>query len=481
MYMAPDSWKPLWNSLLSQARDGTVPMARLDDAVAKILRVKLRAGLFDIGKPSSRPFSGKFELLGSADHRAIAREAVRKSLVLLKNEGGLLPLKPGGRILVAGDGANDVARQSGGWTLTWQGTGIDPKHFPGATSLWRGISDAAESAGGSATLSLDGSFTGVKPDAAIVVFGETPYAEFQGDLTTLQLKPEQRRPLETMRRLKAQGIPVVALMLTGRPLWTNPELNVADAFVVAWLPGSEGQGVADVLLRDKAGKVAHDFTGRLSFAWPATAAAQGPWLFERGYGMSSADRRRFARLSEDSGVEEATGGVGVYMEKGLPASSWSLQVTDGAGAITRITTLPAIAANGRVQVTATDAGVQEGARKFAFDGSGGAMVELANQAPIDVTRETNGDVLLIATMRIDSPAPATIGIRTGPARAELPLPEMAQGKWIRLGVPLKCFAGRGANMAVVDAPFQLTSSGKLAFSLARVALGTDADQRISCP
>ncbi len=183
MYMAPDSWKPLYMSLLEQARSGVVSQARLDDAVARILRVKLRMGLFEAGPPSKRPGAGQYKLLGSPEHRAIAREAVRKSLVLLKNENGLLPLKPNQRVLVAGDGADNVAKQSGGWTLTWQGTGYDNSKLTGATSIWKGIQSAVAAAGGSSELSVEGKYQ-TKPDVAIVVFGENPYAEFQGDISS---------------------------------------------------------------------------------------------------------------------------------------------------------------------------------------------------------------------------------------------------------------------------------------------------------
>ncbi|MFN3435747.1 MAG: glycoside hydrolase family 3 N-terminal domain-containing protein, partial [Sphingomonas sp.] len=186
MYMAPDSWKPLWHSLVAQVKSGEVPMARLDDAVARILRVKMRLGLFEAGKPSTRKYSGDWSLLGHADHRAVARDAVRKSLVLLKNNGSLLPVKAGAHVLVAGDAADDIGRQSGGWTLTWQGTGVKNDQFPGATSIWKGLQDAVTATGGSAELATDGTFA-KKPDVALVVFGETPYAEFQGDLKTLQL------------------------------------------------------------------------------------------------------------------------------------------------------------------------------------------------------------------------------------------------------------------------------------------------------
>ena len=262
MYMAPDTWKALYASLNAQVAAGEIPMERLDEAVANILRVKIRLGLFEAGRPSERPHAGDWSLLGAPAHRAVAREAVRKSLVLLKHESGLLPLAPGTRLLVAGDGADDVARQSGGWTITWQGTGVSEEDFPGATSLWDGLADAVTAAGGRAELSPEGEYD-EKPDVAVVVFGETPYAEFQGDLDSLQLSPAHRKPYATMQRLAAEGIPVVALMITGRPLFMNPELNVADDFVVAWLPGSEGAGVADLLVAGADGERRHDFSGRL--------------------------------------------------------------------------------------------------------------------------------------------------------------------------------------------------------------------------
>ncbi|HVI99364.1 MAG TPA: exo 1,3/1,4-beta-D-glucan glucohydrolase [Sphingomonas sp.] len=483
MYMAPDSWKPLWHSLVAQVKDGIVPMARLDDAVARILRVKMRLGLFEAGKPSSRLLSGEYDQLGSPEHRAIARQAVRESLVLLKNNGSVLPLNPGANILVAGDGADDVARQSGGWTLSWQGTGLDPKDFPGATTIWGGLKRAIDTAGGNATLSPDGSFTGKKPDAAIVVFGETPYAEFQGDLKTLELKPELRAPLATMKKLKAQGIPVVALMLTGRPLFVNPEINAADAFVVAWLPGSEGEGVADMLLAGKDGKVAHEFKGSLSFPWPATANAHGKHLFELGYGLKTTSTDTVPPLSEDPGVAEEAQ-AGTYFAKGVPAASWSLIVADRNGQQTRITTVPSTGANGHVQVTATDHVVQEGARRFAFDGTAPATVALATQAPIDVSRESNGDVMLVTTMRVDAaPAkPLTLSARSGATTGTVPLPNLgAPGAWHTYGVPLKCFATQGVDMTKLDVPFALTASGKAAISLATVQLGTVADRIVACP
>ena len=296
IYMVPDDWKGLLETTVAQVKDGTIPMARLDEAVTRILRVKMRAGLLgDMLQPSRRPNAGDYALLGSADHRAIAREAVAKSQVLLKNNG-ILPLKKGANILVAGSAADDIAQASGGWTLTWQGGGdLDNSYFPGATSIWKGLETAVKEGGGSATLSPDGQYSS-KPDAAVVVFGEEPYAEFAGDRKHLGFTDEEG--LGLLRKFKAEGVPTVAVFLSGRPMWVNREMNAADAFVASWLPGSEGAGVADVLTG------ATPATGKLGFSWPATCdfgPLNGPdgALFPVGYGRALTDTSPTAQLDED--------------------------------------------------------------------------------------------------------------------------------------------------------------------------------------
>ncbi len=480
MYMAPDTWKAIYADLLAKAKAGTVPMARIDGAVARILRVKMRLGLFEAGKPSSRPLSGEWDRLGSPEHRAIAREAVRKSLVLLKNEG-VLPIAPGGRLLVAGEGADDIARQSGGWTISWQGTGLDNSKFPGATSLWSGLKAAVEAGGGTAQLSPDGSFT-ARPDAAIVVFGEKPYAEFQGDRATLALDAALTGPYETMRKLKAQGIPVVAVMITGRPLYVNPALNTADAFVVAWLPGSEGAGLADVLIADTAGKPRHDFAGTLPARWPRTPAMADGALFERGYGLTYAARAGSWKPLPEVDVGSA-GDARVWFAGGQPASSWSLIVggSEAAGEETRVTTVPAAALGGRVEVSATDYLKQEGGRRFTVEG-GTAQVALRNFDPIDLSKETNAEVQLLVTLKVwDAPASARIGAagaQGDPAWVALPL--SAQTGWIRYGVPLKCLQARGAPMADLTRPFVIETKGEADYAIGEVRLGTDAEITLPC-
>lgn len=479
MYMAPDTWKAIHADLLARAKSGAIPMARVDEAVARILRVKARLGLFTAGKPSDRPWSGRYELLGAPEHRAVAREAVRKSLVLLKNEG-VLPLAPGKRLLVAGDGADDIARQSGGWTLSWQGTGVTNAHFPGATSIWGGLKQAVEAGGGSAVLSPDGSYA-EKPDAAVVVFGETPYAEFQGDRAALALDPELTGPFATMKRLKAAGIPVVAVMITGRPLYVNPALNAADAFVVAWLPGSEGAGIADVLVGDAAGRPRFDFTGKLPAAWPRTAQIADGVLFPFGYGLDyTAPAPAFAPLPElDAGT--LAGDARTWLRVGSPAARWSLMVEGGADeAGTRITTLPAEALGGRVRVTAENYQVQEGARRFAIAG-GTASVQLGNLDGIDVSRETNGDVMVLVTMRVwDAPVEARIGAIGAQTRGFTTVTLPATEGYVRYGVPLRCLRDKGADVTNLVRPFVLETEGTADFAIAEVRLGSDAEQVLPC-
>jgi beta-glucosidase len=287
--MAPGGWHALYTNMLAQVSSGAIPAARLDAAVRRVLRVKLRAHLLEEGRPAVRPFAGRFELLGAPAHRALARQAVRESLVLLKNDRGLLPLAPHARVLVAGEAADDVAQQCGGFTLDWQGTRPASDIRP-AQSIYAGIRAAVTAAGGHAELAGDGRFT-TPPDVAIVVFGERPYAEGAGDVPSLTL-PDEARSLGLLRRLRARGIPVVAVLVSGRPLWVEAELAAADAFVAAWLPGAEGGGVADVLFRGRDGSVARDFRGRLPVSWPrapaaAAGALPGP-LFPFGYGLKYA-------------------------------------------------------------------------------------------------------------------------------------------------------------------------------------------------
>lgn len=487
MLMAPDSWRGLYEHTLAEAKSGAIPMARVDDAVARILRVKFRAGLFDAGLPSSNPLAARSaDVVGSPAHRAIARRAVRESLVLLKNNGGVLPLDPRKHILVAGDGADNISRQSGGWTLTWQGAGLKNANFPGAQSIGAGIAEQVRAAGGTVEIAADGHHAS-KPAAAIVVFGEDPYAEFQGDIPNLLYRPGDDHDLELIRHLRCEGVPVVAVFLSGRPLWMNREINAADAFVAAWLPGSEGGGVADVLLRTRDGHVAHDFHGKLSFAWPRSAVqGQGSPLFPLGYGLTYADHGMLPTLPETSGIRGEQVPVGNYLERGKPVHGYTFTLRGADGSSTPGDVSPAATGDGALRMTALDYKAQEDARRFAWN-KGDAQLAITARAPMDLDRETNGDVLLITTLRIDAlpGKEAWIGmacgkgcegrVQLGPQLAGLP-----NGQWLRIGVSLKCFRKAGADMHHIEQPFVWSAGKGAEVAISRAALGTDADQVMEC-
>ena len=179
----------------------------------------------------------------------------------------------------------------------------------------------------------------------MVVFGENPYAEFQGDLKVMTLPGSMTQHLEIMKKLQDEKIPVVAILMSGRPLWQNRELNLANAYVAAWLPGTEGGGISDVLFRKKDGAVNFDFTGKLSYSWPRDATGaplnvgQDNYdpLFPLGFGMTYAAPAELAALSEDPGIPAELMSTGSYFDKGLPVQPWSLRVSNGTDT-TRITT-----------------------------------------------------------------------------------------------------------------------------------------------
>jgi beta-glucosidase len=280
MVMVPDRYQLFFETLRELAEEGTVPMARIDDAVRRILRVKFAAGLFeDDWQPTAdRSLEASF---GSAEHRAVARQAVRESVVLLKNDEALLPLSRDlGRIHVTGPGADDIGMQSGGWTIDWQGAmgAITP-----GTTILEAIRNAV-SEGTEVTHSVDGS--GAEgADVVVVVVGERPYSEMYGDDLELTLSEDDVAVVATA---SAAGAPVVTLLISGRPLIVPGVLDSSDAFAAIWLPGTEGDGVADVLFGDYAP------TGKLSFTWPRSAD-QHPInvgdeeydpLFAYGFGLS---------------------------------------------------------------------------------------------------------------------------------------------------------------------------------------------------
>lgn len=257
MVMVTKRYREFITLLQELVVENRIPMSRIDDAVTRILRVKFAMGMM---KPDAALFAGEAAKrgFGSAAHRAVAREAVQKSLVLLKNEAGALPLsRTAKRIHVAGRGADNMGMQCGGWTIDWQGRIEKP--IDGGMTILAAIRAAAGPETEITTAAGAGGAAGA--DVVVVVVGEPPYAEGEGDRADLALAPDDAAAVAEAR---ATGVPVVLVVLSGRPLILGAAAEQAQAIVAAWLPGTEGAGVADVLF----GAVAP--TGKLSFAWPRT-------------------------------------------------------------------------------------------------------------------------------------------------------------------------------------------------------------------
>ena len=445
MFMAPDSWKGLYETTLKQAKDGTIPAARLDDAVRRILRVKYKLGLF----PEGHVDRSAVQAVGTPDHLAVAREAVAKSLVLLKNNGNALPIRPGARVLVAGPGADNMAMQSGGWTISWQGTDVVRSDFPNGQTIWEALNKAVGDAGGKAMLSESGAFT-EKPDVAIVVFGEAPYAEFQGDVATLDYQPTEASDLAMLKKLKAAGIPVVALFLSGRPMFTNPEINAADAFVAGWLPGSQGAGVADVLIAGKDGKTVRGFTGTLPFAWPSDARSpiEKP-QFAVGYGLKYGDTTTVPQLSEELGVDiSAALNVENFFSGGRARAPWVLSITD-AGGKRPVESAPIASPGGMIAARSVDVRAQEDGKSFTWTGP--ATLELTGPYA-DLSRQLNNSFALRVDWRIDAAGGAPVSLALGGKAFDISsaVKAAAEGQVSTIKVPLRCFADAGANLKQVD-------------------------------
>jgi beta-glucosidase len=279
MSMEQSRWEEVIHILVGAVEEGRISQGRIDDAVSRILTVKFKMGLFD------NPYALKdhMDWLGSEEHRDVARQAVKESLVLLKNDGAL-PLQQGSNVYVGGPLADNVGGQNGGWTMDWQG-GLDlgSSRYIQGSSILEGIQIQAAAHGG--TVYTDIEEARGKADVAVIVVGEKPYAEMFGDIPqngTLTLDDVENGlavegNLEAIEAAKQLGIPVVVILISGRPMVVTQEIDNWNAFVAAWLPGTQGAAIADVLYGDD------NFTGRLPVSWPRSVEQLPLTVLDRGY------------------------------------------------------------------------------------------------------------------------------------------------------------------------------------------------------
>ncbi len=490
IYMVPTAaWKPLYENVVAQVKDGTIAMSRIDDAVTRILRVKIRAGLFEKPSPAKRILSGKTELIGQQSHRDVAKQAVRESLVLLKNKGNVLPLSPKLNVLVAGDAAHNIGKQSGGWTITWQGTNNTNEDFPGGSSIYDGIKQQVEAAKGRVQLSETGQFTS-KPDVAIVVFGEEPYAEGHGDREHVDYQRGVKSDLAMLKKLKAQGIPVVSIFISGRPLWINAELNASDAFIAAWLPGSEGDAVADVLFTNAMGIVQNDFAGRLSFSWPATPTQAtvnvndtdyNP-LLAYGFGLSYGDENVLPDTLSEAYKASAEEISGRKLFTGSLQKPWELMLTSGDD-LKDITA--STATFNSVKYRTVDRLVQEDAFKLTIAPStSGSGIQIASKSYFreDMLAQAQNDSVLSLMVNLESAVPKEVmlamscesegdapGSCGGQINIANALSALPANEWSTVTIDTRCFSQKGIKFENMVVPFHFYTKEALTISISEIS------------
>ena len=506
MYMAPESWKGIYESLKSQVESGAVPMARLDEAVLRILQTKLNAGVFEAGLPSKRPATQQ-QSLGSAEHRDVAREAVRKSLVLLKNNNNTLPVKPGSNVLVVGAAANSMKDQTGGWTLSWQGNNNSNEEFETGETIYEGLETAITQSGGTISWSKDGRYqqkpdtepdieTDMAPDIAIVVFGEEPYAEFHGDRMDLIYEFEGDPNLAILKQLKAKGIPVISVFISGRPLWVNSHINLSDSFVAAWLPGTEAGGIADVLIADANGKPRFDFVGKLPFAWPVGATGElvrkdAGTTFQFGYGLNYGDDVQVATLPVSEILkkpEEIFSGE--IIAKGKAVDPLEFYLGDLTNSNTPAPMLNLTSLGGSLVSEGTDYQAQEDSRKLSWVNANRAEASARLARPFDLTQIEDYERLTLSlTLKVSATGDDNIilGMACGEGclsalNMSSTLSDLPRNQWNELAIPLACFVNKGLDPTKVEVPLFVQAKQGWELSLHQASLSNAKTEELTdCP
>ncbi|NOH38361.1 glycoside hydrolase family 3 protein [Vibrio coralliilyticus] len=508
-----EHWLAAYHNALEGVKTGEIPMARIDDAVMRILRVKMRAGLWKKPAPTQRKYAGQQSILGATSHRDTAREAVRKSLVLLKNKANLLPLNRSQKVLLTGSAANDIQKQSGGWNLTWQGDENSLEDFPGATTLKM----ALEQELGPDKVTYDPELNSdyQAGDVAVVAFGEDPYAEMMGDIKAWQsldfstLKRSYGEDCQRIEQLNRAGVKVISIFFSGRPLYVNEQIAQSDAFVAAFLPGSEGEGMVDVLVGDSKGQPRFDFKGKLSFSWPnkklsATVNVvpehipnyvvpeieQSPFgehapLFEYGYGLNYStqtqsrdlDNLDFDTVSEKE-TTEATHAQHLF---GIQAcvGDYQLKIADSGHWMGLDVSRNNTMSLSHIHSQPYNYQQQQDAVKIATDSSGGVVyIQPANGLAEDLSHfEANGAVSFEIKPVQSSTASIYFGLQKAVGetlRPHGPCVDLTQafnasvGEFTRVTVPCSALVTDGRDLNCIDTPFLLAIEGEIDVVIANI-------------
>jgi beta-glucosidase len=480
MYMVPENWKDLYRNTLRQAENGDIPIERLDDAVRRILIVKERLGLFEGKKPSNSPFSE----VGLQHNRDISRQAVRESLVLLKNNENVLPIKQGKKVLVIGPDADSLRTQTGGWTLDWQGTNNQNKDFPNSITFLDALKEEVGAENVTHVQFLN-SVNAEDYDVAIVAYGEQPYAEGVGDRSNLNFS--SKRHIAFLELLAENKIPTVSLFFTGRPLWVTKEINLSDAFVVAWLPGTESRGMTDVLVNGD--KTNYDFTGKLPFSWPKNTyqanlnyydATSDP-LFAYGYGLTYEDNASVPNLDEGE-INANEQLPKIELLKGTISENFIGYIQESNLQQVQISSNKVSSQNDIVKVDLIDVNKQDDTLKLKITESDYLnsflllSKEILNLRSFDDgyinlrarVNETNEDIKYLISC----------GIGCTPV---LDLSEFLtkSDTFIDYSLPIKCFSNNSSlDLSKVNLPLYIATKGPLDLDLMNVEIGREKGEKV---
>jgi len=480
IYMAPDEWKELYTNTVRAVKSGDISEDRLDDAVRKILTVKDRLGMLDGRKPHEYE-----NYVGKIEHRELAREAVSKSLVLLKNNDNLLPLDSTKHFLVIGNAAVEIMNQMGGWTITWQGTELNRSDFPNTLSIYEALAEQVIKNGGSIEFSQNGTYK-QKPDYVISVYGENPYAEFFGDVKDLSFKSSDLNYLNAMRKLSSESIPITSIFLSGRPLAVNKQINLSSAFIAAWLPGQAVEGIADVILK-KDGKINKDFTGKLSFTWPKKSTQTvlnsndplSDHLFAFGYGLSYSDTINIPFLEEEEIIEKIESKI-IFEGSPLNANEFVIENNKSPSIVNaNLYTSP----EKNISLKRFDLNQQYDSRNIVFNDSelmnawgisfneNLVMSELSNPyVSIKFRVNTRSDDLLFFV--------ATCGVNCSGAINLMDfLSDQNNNSWIEVDISYKCLEKSGLDLSKVYIPAMLMTSGKWDIDINKIVINKDRSSK----
>ena len=482
MFMVPENWKDLLRNTIKQVKSGEISESRLDEAVRKILTVKSRLGLFNGRIPHE--FKGNY--LGHPEHIALARQAVRESLVLLKNNDKLLPLNPTQHIGIIGDAANKISSQTGGWTITWQGRENSNEDFVNVNSIYQALEQFIISSGGSVEFSGNGKFSKT-PDVVIGVFGEEPYAEMLGDLKDVSFRPTDPKFLPILESVNAQSIPTVSIFLSGRPLVVNRQINASDAFIAAWLPGTAVEGIGDIIFT-KDNEINYDFTGKLSYSWPKskdqavlnfTDSIYDP-LFPFGYGLSYESDIQLEKIQTNKTLSKLEL-VNVFLgAASIPGKEFV--VTDSGPEFVMDDDFKS--ANGKIKITRFDYQRQDDAKNIIFTENESLQAfGISTESPVNLSGMISPFYEII--MRVNTLTNPALYFSVGcgnNCRGSIQLPTDSMTEWSTINIPVSCLEKDGLNKNKIQVRGLFLSENEVNFDLNSIIIkdGKATGKEVSC-